>query len=96
LAVYGLYWLIRKKEGLGLGDVTMMLMVGSFLGWPRTILTLVLASIVGAIVGLIYIKFQGKDLKFALPFGTFLAPAAYVALVWGDAIIAAYLARFPR
>jgi leader peptidase (prepilin peptidase)/N-methyltransferase len=96
LAVYGLYWLIRKKEGLGLGDVTMMLMVGSFLGWPRTVLTLILASFVGAIVGLIYIKFQGKDMKFALPFGTFLAPAAFVALVWGDAIITAYLARFPR
>ena len=49
LSVYGLYWLIRKKEGLGLGDVTMMLMVGAFLGWPRTILTLVPASIAGAI-----------------------------------------------
>jgi leader peptidase (prepilin peptidase)/N-methyltransferase len=42
------------------------------------------------------IGFRGKDLKFALPFGTFLAPAAYVAVVWGEALIAAYLSRFPR
>jgi leader peptidase (prepilin peptidase)/N-methyltransferase len=96
LLIYGLYWLIRKKEGLGFGDVTMMLMVGSFLGWPKTILTLILGSFVGAIVGIILMKAKGKDLKFALPFGSFLAPAAYVALVWGDQIIAAYLARFPR
>ena len=96
LLVYGLYWLVRKQEGLGLGDVTMMLMVGAFLGWPKTILTLVLASIVGAVFGLILMKAKGKDMKFALPFGTFIAPAAFAALVWGDRIIAAYLSRFPQ
>jgi len=96
LFIYGLYWLIRKKEGLGLGDVTMMLMIGLFLGWRKTILTLILASFVGAIVGVVLMKVKGKDLKFALPFGSFLAPAAYVALVWGDRIITAYLSRFPR
>jgi len=96
LLVYGLYWLIRKKEGLGLGDVTLMLMIGAFLGWQKTILTLVLGSLIGAIVGVILMKAKGRDMKFALPFGTFLAPAAYVALIWGDRIIAAYLARFPQ
>ena len=96
LVIYGLYWLIRKKEGLGLGDVTMMLMVGAFLGWQKTLLTLILGSFVGAIVGVILMRVQGRDLKFALPFGTFLAPAAYIALIWGDRIIAAYLSRFPQ
>jgi len=96
LLVYGLYWLVRKQEGLGLGDVTMMLMVGAFLGWQKTILTLVLASITGAVFGLILMKAKGKDMKFALPFGTFIAPAAYVALVWGDRIIAAYISQFPQ
>ncbi len=96
LLVYGLYWLVRKKEGLGLGDVTMMLMVGAFLGWQKTLLTLILASFAGAIFGLILIKAKGKDMKFALPFGAFIAPAAFAALIWGDRIIAAYLSRFPR
>ncbi|HOS12230.1 MAG: prepilin peptidase [Acidobacteriota bacterium] len=96
LLVYGFYRLIRKREGLGFGDVTFMLMIGAFLGWEKTLLTLILASFAGAIFGLLLMKLQGRDMKFALPFGSFLAPAAYVALVWGDRIIAAYLARFPQ
>jgi len=51
LLVYGAYYLVRKKEGMGLGDVTMMLLVGAFLGWKQTLLTLILASIGGAVVG---------------------------------------------
>ncbi len=91
LLVFGLYYLVRKKEGLGMGDVTMMAMVGVYLGWGKTLLTLILASFAGAIVGGVILAVRKKDLQFALPFGTFLAPAAYVALIWGDRLIAAYL-----
>jgi leader peptidase (prepilin peptidase)/N-methyltransferase len=90
-AVYGAYYLLRKKEGLGLGDVTMMLFVGAFLGWRGTLLTLVLASFSGALVGAFLIAFRKKDMQHALPFGSFLAPAAFVALVWGERIVRAYL-----
>lgn len=96
LLVFGVYYLVRKKEGLGMGDVTMMVMIGVYLGWGKTLLTLILASFAGALVGAVIIAARKKDLQFALPFGTFLAPAAYVALVWGDRIIAAYLGLFPR
>lgn len=96
LLVFGLYYLIRRKEGLGMGDVTMMVMVGLYLGWPKTVLTLILGSFAGALVGGIVMAVRKKDLQFALPFGTFLAPAAYVALIWGDRIISAYLSLFPR
>lgn len=94
LLIYGGYYLVRKKEGLGLGDVTMMVMVGAYLGWVKTLLTLILASFVGAFVGILIIAVKKKDLQYMLPFGTFLAPAAYVALVWGDRILAAYLSLF--
>jgi leader peptidase (prepilin peptidase)/N-methyltransferase len=94
LLVYGVYYLLRKKEGLGLGDVTMMLMIGAFLGWKQTLLTLILASIGGAIVGVFFIIFKKKDLQHALPFGTFLAPAAFVALLYGQQIIDAYLSLY--
>ncbi|MGQ9801427.1 MAG: prepilin peptidase [Candidatus Saccharicenans sp.] len=94
--VYLVYLLWRKKEGLGMGDVMMMLMVGAYLGLGRTILTLLLASVVGAIFGLMLMKFRGKDMKFALPFGSFIAPAAFVALVWGHPLIAWYLSLFPN
>jgi leader peptidase (prepilin peptidase)/N-methyltransferase len=96
LLVFGVYYLVRKKEGLGMGDVTMMVMVGAYLGWGKTLLTLILASFAGAIVGGIILVARKKDLQYALPFGTFLAPAAYVALVWGDRIIAAYLSIYPN
>jgi leader peptidase (prepilin peptidase)/N-methyltransferase len=94
LIIYGGYYLIRKKEGLGLGDVTMMLMVGVYLGWERTLLTLILASFVGALIGISIISLKKKDFQYLLPYGTFLAPAAYVALVWGDKIWLAYFSLF--
>lgn len=96
LAVYGGYLLLRKKEGLGMGDVTMMLLVGAYLGWVKAFFTLLVGSFVGALVGLFLLSFKKKDLQFALPFGTFLAPAAFFALVWGDRIINAYLSLFKR
>jgi len=94
LLVYGVYYLLRKKEGLGLGDVTMMLLVGAFVGWRQTLLTLILASFSGAVVGVVFIVFKKKDLQHALPFGTFLAPAAFVALLYGPQIIEAYLSFY--
>ncbi|MBC7361952.1 MAG: prepilin peptidase [Candidatus Aminicenantes bacterium] len=94
LIVYLIYLFWRKKEGLGMGDVMMMLMVGAYLGLARTIFTLLLASVVGAVFGLLLMRFKKKDLQFALPFGSFIAPAAFVALIWGESIIAWYLSLF--
>lgn len=94
LFIYGAYYLFRKKEGLGMGDVTMMLLIGAYLGWRMTFFTLILASFVGAIVGVLFILFRKKDLQYALPFGTFLAPAAFFSLLWGETIIQAYLNLF--
>jgi leader peptidase (prepilin peptidase) / N-methyltransferase len=96
LLVYGAYYLIRKKEGLGMGDVTMLLMIGAYLGLMRTLLTLILGSFVGALVGVYVIVRKGKDFQFALPFGTFLAPAAFVAMLWGERIVRAYLGLYRR
>jgi leader peptidase (prepilin peptidase)/N-methyltransferase len=96
LFVYGAYFLVRRKEGLGMGDVTMLLVIGAYLGWLPTVLTLVLASFAGALVGVYFITFRKKDMQFALPFGTFLAPAAVVALLWGERIITAYFSLFKR
>jgi leader peptidase (prepilin peptidase)/N-methyltransferase len=96
LVIYGGYYLLRKKEGLGLGDVIMMLMVGAYLGWLPTLLTLILASFVGSLVGVSIILIKRKNMQYMLPYGTFLAPAAFVSLVWGEKIISAYLSLFRR
>jgi len=94
LVVYGGYYLLRRKEGLGLGDVTMMLFIGAFLGWKLAFFTLILASFTGALVGLIFILFKKKNLQYSLPFGTFLAPSAFAALLWGEKIVRAYLSLY--
>lgn len=94
LLVYGGYYLLRKKEGLGMGDVTMLLLIGAFLGLELTILTLILASFAGALFGTFLILFRKKDMQFALPFGTLLAPAAFFAMIWGDRIITWYLGLY--
>lgn len=96
LFVYGAYFLVRRKEGLGMGDVIMLLVIGAYLGWLPTLLTLVLASFAGALVGLFLMTFRKRDLQYALPFGTFLAPAAVTALLWGERILTAYLGLFRK
>jgi leader peptidase (prepilin peptidase)/N-methyltransferase len=89
------YYVVRKEEGMGMGDVKMLAMIGGFLGWRAVVLTLVLASFTGAVLGLAIMAWRKGDLRYALPFGTFLAIAAFVAMVAGDAIMAWYFAFYP-
>ena len=85
-----LYFRIRHEEGMGFGDVKMLAMIGAFLGWKLMLLTLVLSSFLGSIVGVAIIAFNRGDMKYALPFGTFLAMGAIAAATAGDRIIAWY------
>lgn len=91
LAVSEAYYRVRHEEGLGMGDVKMLAMIGAFLGWKLVLLTLILASFLGSLVGVGILVLRKESLKYALPFGTFLATAALVAAVAGDALIAWYL-----
>ena len=83
-----LFQKIRHKDGLGFGDVKMMAMVGAFLGVRGTLLTLIVGSLLGSVIGIIYIKATKQEMSsYELPFGTFLAAAAMaVALVGGPVI----------
>ncbi len=82
-----IYYRVRGEEGMGFGDVKMLAMIGAFLGWRSMLLTLVLSSFLGSIIGLFMIALKRGDMKYALPFGTFLAAGALVASVVGDRII---------
>jgi len=84
------YERLRHQEGLGFGDVKMLAMIGAFLGWPSMLLTLVIASFLGSVVGLSLIASNRGDLGSKLPFGTFLAAAAIVSALAGPDIIAWY------
>jgi leader peptidase (prepilin peptidase)/N-methyltransferase len=83
-----LYEKVRHREGLGFGDVKLIAMVGAFLGLQGALLTLILGSIAGSVVGLAYIKLAHKDpASYELPFGTFLGLAAIVAVLAGNRIL---------
>ena len=85
-----LWVLLRHEEGMGLGDVKMLAMVGAFLGWQGVIVTVFLGSLAGAVVGLSLIAAGRLDLGSRLPFGVFLAGGAMVALFAGPALVARY------
>jgi leader peptidase (prepilin peptidase)/N-methyltransferase len=89
-----LYYRLRKVEGMGLGDVKMMLFVGAFLGWQLTALTIFIASLLGSIVGVTLILARGGNMKMEIPFGVFLGPAAIISLFVGQSFIAWYLSMY--
>lgn len=86
---------ILKKEGMGGGDIKLLAMIGSFLGWQKTLLTLFLAVFVGSIIGGIYILASGKGKSEPIPFGPFLSLGAILSVFAGDELINSYLTLFP-
>jgi leader peptidase (prepilin peptidase)/N-methyltransferase len=90
-AIAEAYYRVRGQEGLGMGDVKLLGMIGAFLGWKLVLLTLVLASFAGSVAGGAMIVSGRGDMKYALPFGTFLAVGALVAAIWGIPIVDWYL-----
>jgi len=86
-AIAGAYYLWRREEGLGMGDVKMLAMIGAFLGWKAVLVTMVLSSFAGAAIGVALIATARGGMKLALPFGTFLAVGALVAMFVGERLI---------
>ena len=87
-----LYEKVRKIEGLGFGDVKMVMMIGAFLGLQFTLMTVILGSVLGSVVGLLYIYVSGKNAStYELPFGSFLGLAATGVAVFGDSVLRMYL-----
>ena len=96
----GVLWLIGEayfrysgEEGMGGGDVKMLAMIGAFLGWKLVLVTLVLSSVAGSVLGLAIIAVKRGGMKHALPFGTFLALGALAASLVGDQIVTWYAGR---
>ena len=79
---------------MGGGDVKMLAMIGAFLGWQLTLLTLIVSSFLGSIIGLLIVVLRFGGMKSPLPFGTFLALAALLASIWGEGVLTWYMGRF--
>jgi leader peptidase (prepilin peptidase)/N-methyltransferase len=86
LAIAEAYYRLRGQEGLGMGDVKLLAMIGAFLGWKLVLLTLIFASFTGSLAGGLLIASGRGSMKYALPFGTFLAVGALFASTWGGPI----------
>jgi len=91
LLMFYAYLVVRKKEGLGMGDPKMLAMIGAFLGWKMTLLALMFASLAGSAFGMTMMATRRGSLESMLPFGCFLAVGAAVAATVGPELLQWYL-----
>jgi len=92
---YGFFWLqyvVSKGKWIGGGDLQLGLMMGALLGWQKTLIALWFAYVIGAVIAVGLLAIKKREWQSQLPFGTFLAVGAFIAMLWGDAIIRRYFA----
>jgi leader peptidase (prepilin peptidase) / N-methyltransferase len=86
LTIIGAYWLLRRAEGMGLGDVKMLAMIGAVTGWRAIPGVLLLAALSGALIGVPAALRSGRGMQAALPFGVFLGIAFLAVLFFGHTL----------
>ena len=94
LSLWSVYWLFKLltgKEGMGYGDFKLLAMLGAWGGWQILPLTILLSSLVGAVLGVIMLRLRNAETSTPIPFGPYLAIAGWIALIWGEQITSAYL-----
>ena len=94
LILWSIFWLFKLatgKEGMGYGDFKLLAAIGAWLGWQLLPITLLLSSVVGALVGIAMIVWIKHDRRVPIPFGPYLAGGGLVALFFGDQLTRAYL-----
>ena len=84
------YRLFTKREGMGMGDVKLLAMLGAFLGWKSLIFILFVSSFLGSLIGLTIILLKKGNMKYAIPYGPFLSAAAVAYILWGRTIVSIY------
>ncbi len=93
-AIYWIFFLATKKEGMGYGDFKLLAMLGAWLGWTMIPFMLVFSSIIGSIIGVMLLLLTNQNRNTRIPFGPFLAAAGWMALMWGTDINLWYLNYF--
>ncbi len=86
-----IYKAVTGVEGMGMGDVKLMAMIGAFLGWEASLFVIVLSALLGSIAGLSLMAFAGKGRRYAIPYGPFISAAAVAYLFYGRVIIDLYM-----
>ncbi|WP_414159451.1 prepilin peptidase [Pseudomonas sp. BNK-45] len=94
LSLWSVFWLFKLltgKDGMGHGDFKLLAMLGAWGGWQVLPLTLLLSSLVGAIIGTLMLRLNRAKTSTPIPFGPFLAIAGWIALLWGGQMTDFYL-----
>lgn len=89
--IYHLFRLATGKEGMGYGDFKLLAAFGAWLGWQKLPLIVLLSSLAGAVLGLTLIGFGLRSREQPMPFGPYLAIAGWIALLWGDSLVATWM-----
>jgi leader peptidase (prepilin peptidase)/N-methyltransferase len=94
LSLWSVYWVFKQltgKEGMGHGDFKLLAALGAWVGLQGILPTVLLSSLVGAIIGSIWLAAKGRDRATPIPFGPYLAIAGWVAFFWGQSLVDGYL-----
>ncbi len=94
LAGYGVFWLVARvfllltgREGMGYGDFKLLAMLGAFMGWQALPFIVFASSLVGAVLGSVFLLLARRGLRAEIPFGPYLAVAGMVWLLWGGLLL---------
>jgi leader peptidase (prepilin peptidase) / N-methyltransferase len=94
VSLWSVWWLFKQltgKEGMGHGDFKLLAALGAWFGLNGILPTVLLSSVVGAIVGSIWLGMKGRDRATPIPFGPYLAIAGWIVFMWGEDLLGAYL-----
>ncbi|MEO6365783.1 MAG: A24 family peptidase [Luteimonas sp.] len=94
VSLWTVWWLFKQltgKEGMGHGDFKLLAALGAWIGLNGILPTILLSSVVGAVIGSIMLAVQGRDRATPIPFGPYLAIAGWIVFFWGDQMINAYM-----
>jgi len=94
LSLWSVYWVFKQltgKEGMGHGDFKLLAALGAWIGLSGVLPTILLSSLVGAVVGSIWLGVKGRDKATPIPFGPYLAVAGWISFMWGQQLVDAYL-----
>jgi leader peptidase (prepilin peptidase) / N-methyltransferase len=89
--VFHAFRLVTGKEGMGYGDFKLFAALGAWLGWKLLPLVIILSAATGAVLGILMIVLRGRDRSAPMPFGPYLAAAGWLAMMYGDSLVNAYL-----
>ncbi|KGO98170.1 prepilin peptidase [Novilysobacter defluvii] len=94
LSLWIVWWVFKQltgKEGMGHGDFKLLAAIGAWCGLAGILPTILLSSLVGAIIGSVWLAMKGKDRATPIPFGPYLAVAGWIVFMWGEDLVGWYM-----